>query len=183
MSTAVPHRRPAMIAVWALVGSIVMLFFGLVSALVGRRGGPDWGPIEPSPVLWASTSVILLSSAAMEVARRALAGRRLGAFLTALGTTAALGLAFLGGQLLAWRALRDAGVYLASSPHSSYFYLITGVHGAHLAGGLIALGVVLRRAMRAQYAPDDRGDVDALAVYWHFLGVLWILLFAVLFAL
>jgi cytochrome c oxidase subunit 3 len=88
--------------------------------------------------------------------------------------TACLGVAFLMSQISAWRALVDRGAYLAQNPYSSFFYLFTGLHAAHLIGGLVALGfVVLRRNSRREL-------VDVAAYYWHFLGVLWLALFVVL---
>lgn len=170
------------ITAWAIVGSITMLFFGLVSAYSGRRGGMDWGAVAAPPALWVGTAAILGSSVSLEAARRALARGAQRSFVAQLLGVAALGIAFLAAQISAWRALADAGVFLASSPHSSYLYLFTGVHGAHLAGGLIALGVVLSQGRQGAYDARHRGGVDAFAIYWHFLGVLWLTLFAVLFA-
>jgi cytochrome c oxidase subunit 3 len=88
--------------------------------------------------------------------------------------TAVLGVAFLASQLSAWRQLVLKGAYLSQNPHSSFFYLFTGLHGAHLIGGLVALFiVVLGRGKRREL-------VDVVAYYWHFLGVLWVALFVVL---
>jgi cytochrome c oxidase subunit 3 len=88
--------------------------------------------------------------------------------------TASLGAGFLASQLSAWRELVNEGAYLMQNPHSSFFYLFTGLHGLHLVGGLVALFVVvLGRSKRREL-------VDVVAYYWHFLGVLWIALFAVL---
>ena len=78
-------------------------------------------------------------------------------------------------------SLVRAGVYLTSNPHSSFFYLLTGVHGVHLLGGLVALSVILPRAWRERYAPPASTAVDATAIYWHFLTVLWLYLFILLY--
>jgi len=83
--------------------------------------------------------------------------------------------------LAAWRELVRAGVYLTSNPHSSFFYLLTGAHGAHLLGGLVALSVILPRAWWGRYAPPASTAVDATAIYWHFLTVLWLYLFILLY--
>jgi cytochrome c oxidase subunit 3 len=88
-----------------------------------------------------------------------------------------LGAGFLASQLTAWRSLIHQGAYLAQNPYSSFFYLFTGLHAIHLIGGLVALFVVvLGRFTRREL-------VDVVAFYWHFLGLLWIALFAVLLLL
>ena len=178
-----PATTPARIAVWLLVGAITVLFAAFTSTYLVRRGEADWrvGPLPP--VLWVTTGILLGSSIALERARRhgrrgAMAGLR-----TWLTVTTLLGLAFLAGQLLAWRQLVAAGVYLASYPHSSFFYLLTGAHGLHLAGGIGALLYAVRRAPAAAAAAEALDVADPVAAYWHFLTGLWIYLFVILFAL
>ena len=133
-----------------------------------------WQPVPLPRMLWVSTNLILASSITFETAKRlwrhgqfVLAGRFL------LGT-ACLGAAFLASQLTAWRVLVDRGVYLTQNPYSSFIYLFTGLHAGHLIGGLVALFIILAKRNKT------REGIDAVAIYWHFLGVLWIALFAVL---
>ncbi|HEY7335830.1 MAG TPA: cytochrome c oxidase subunit 3 [Bryobacteraceae bacterium] len=156
-------------------GSILAFFTALVIAYYWRaRRPPFWDPIPLPKVLWLSTAFILSGSVTFETARRIyrkgkhrLASR----FLVASGC---LGAAFLASQLTAWRELVGIGAYLNQNPHSSFFYLFTGLHALHLVGGIVALLVVLlRRAPRREL-------VDVVGYYWHFLGALWIALFAVL---
>jgi cytochrome c oxidase subunit 3 len=155
--------------------SILAFFSALVLAYYWRsKTPPFWQPIVLPGTLWVSTALILTSSATFEAARRVFrrGRRRLASRL--LLVTASLGIAFLASQLTAWRQLIKQGVYLAQNPHSSFFYLFTGLHGAHLIGGLVALFVVvLGKSKRREL-------VDVVAFYWHFLGVLWIALFMVL---
>lgn len=156
-------------------GSILAFFVALVIAFYWRsRTPPFWEPITLPRTLWLSTGIILTSSVTFEAARRAY-GR--GLHLTAarlLVVTACLGMAFLASQLSAWLNLVHRGYYLAQNPYSSFFYMFTGLHAAHLIGGLIAMFiVVLGRSTR-------RETVDTVAFYWHFLGVLWIALFVIL---
>jgi cytochrome c oxidase subunit 3 len=161
----------------AVVGSLFAL---LISAYSMRMSLTDL-PALPAPrVLWLNNAVLILSSAALQGAyiaatRRNLAGIRVG--LVAGGIFA---LAFLAGQLLAWHQLNTAGFSLASNPASSFFYLITGVHGLHLAGGLVALGRVTIRAWSGVPLVRLRLPVGLCAVYWHFLLALWLVLFALL---
>ncbi len=155
--------------------SISAFFIALVIAYYWRkRTPPFWAPIPLPHTLWLSTALILLSSATFEIARRLF---RRGQWRTAspfLLATACLGVGFLASQLTAWRELVRHGAYMAQNPHSSFFYLFTGLHAAHLIGGLVAMFiVVLGKSKR-------RETIDVVAYYWHFLGVLWIALFAVL---
>jgi cytochrome c oxidase subunit 3 len=156
-------------------GSILAFFAALVVAFYWRsRTPPFWAPIALPHTLWLSTGIILASSVTFEAARRAY---RRGLHLVAarlLVVTACLGAAFLASQVSAWLNLFHRGFYLAQNPYSSFFYMFTGLHAAHLIGGLIALFiVVLGRSTR-------RETVDTVAYYWHFLGVLWIALFVIL---
>lgn len=175
-----PARIAGMGLAFALVG-ITMLFVAFTTTYLGHRQDGDWKAVPLPWILWLDTGVLLASSAAVEWARRRLregdaVGLRRG--LTAAG---ALGLAFLAGQVLAWRQLADQGVYLASHPHSSFFYLLTGVHGVHLLGGLIALGAILPGAWRGAYSPAGSTAVTLTATYWHFLTGLWLYVFVILF--
>ena len=141
------HRRPQaripknhMLAMTFALAAIGMLFTGLFSAYIVRQGlGEDWKAIPMPRVLWANTAALLLSSFTIERARLALRGGDRRGSSTWLVITLALGLLFLSGQLVAWRLLSAHGFYVSTNPHSSFFYVFTGLHGAHLAGGLLAV--------------------------------------------
>lgn len=159
----------------AVCVSIFVFFFSLVLAYYWRSSHPPfWEPVKLPGTLWISTALILASSVSFEAARRVF---RRGLWRLAsrlLLVTACLGAGFLAAQLTAWRELFREGVFMSQNPHSSFFYLFTGLHAAHLIGGLVALGVVLiGRSKRREL-------VDVVAYYWHFLGVLWVMLFIVL---
>lgn len=162
------------------LGGITMLFAAFTSAYIVRSGGGDWAPLELPPAVWMSTAVIALSSATLEVARRCYRQGDLGGFRNFSALTAALGVGFLLSQLAAWRALNAAGIYLESHPKSSFFFVLTGVHGVHLIAGVVALLVLLGLALFGRLDPA-RSDAPTLtAIYWHFTGGLWIYLLAVL---
>ena len=144
-------------------------------AYIWRAGtGPYWQPIMFPPVLWLSTALILVSSGTLETARRVFRQGRWRLASRLLLATAALGVVFLAAQLVAWRDLVGQGAYLMEDPHGAFFYIFTGLHGAHLIGGLIALFVVVFGRKKR------REVVDVTAYYWHFLTVLWLILFVVL---
>jgi cytochrome c oxidase subunit 3 len=159
---------------------IVMFFMSLTSAYIVRKGlGSDWQPIQLPRVLWFTTMVLVLSSFTVERARRLLAQGDVSDHRAWWGITTALGLIFLGGQYAAWLALRAQGVYLASNPSSSFFYVLTAAHGAHLLGGILALLIVGLRPWRD--AAERRSTaVEVTSIYWHFMDGLWVFLFLLL---
>jgi cytochrome c oxidase subunit III len=171
---------PARFGLLAFLGTVSMLFIGFTSAYILRRASADWQPLAAPPVLWLNTAALLASSGTLEVARRRLRGwDRTGAqlFLTVTGV---LGLAFAAGQVVGWRQLAEMGVFLSSNPHSSFFYLLTGVHVVHLLAGLVWFTVVLYRLRRMALLPGEDG-LGLFATYWHFLGALWVYLLWLLF--
>ncbi len=173
-----PSKAPAgvyRIGLISTCGSIFAFFAALIIAYVWRSHTPPfWDPITLPPTLWLSTGIILVSSVVFEVARRMFGrGNHRGAAQLFI-ITGCLGAAFLSSQITAWRELVRAGAYLAQNPHSSFFYLFTGLHALHLVGGLGALLVLLLRKN------PRRELVDMVTYYWHFLGVLWLVLFGVL---
>lgn len=181
-----PHHYR--IGMWVGIASILMLFMALTSAYVFRAASMGWQPASVPRMLWASTALILASSAAFEIGRRSLKRENRAGYRRWLGVAVLLGLGFLAAQLLAWRELVGQGIYLASNPHSSFFYLLTGLHGLHLAGGICGLVYLLARANRVP--PDADAEearvkrlaaAEAVGVYWHFMDGLWVYLFALLF--
>ncbi len=170
-------------AIALALGTILMFFMALVSAFIVRKGlGGDWQPIELPRILWLTTAVLLASSFTIERARHWLKlGSSLG-FTRWWSLTTVLGMAFLLGQLQAWRELRAAGVYLATNPSSSFFYLLTAAHGLHVLGGILVLLYVAVRGVQPRpgrhIQPGTAAEVAA--VYWHFMDALWVFLFLLL---
>jgi cytochrome c oxidase subunit 3 len=168
------------VGLWILMGTITMLFGGLSSAYIVLRGVPSWENIVIPPVLWLNTAILLASSATIEAARRSLSHARLQAMRTWLLVSGGFGLAFLAGQLVAWRQLVAAGVYLPSTHHSAFFYVLTGLHGVHLLGGLTGLAWVLSKALKHRIDPARDESLKLCGTYWHFMDGLWIYLFVLL---
>jgi cytochrome c oxidase subunit III len=174
------------IGAWMAVGSILMLFTALTSAYIVRSAsGTDWRPITMPKVLWLSTLLIVISSVTMEISRRSLKQQRDASYGRWLVFTAVLGLGFLASQVIAWRQLVRQGVYMASNPYNSFFYLFTAAHGLHLLGGILALTFLLVRTRQKRTTIDGElrrvGAADAASIYWHFMDVLWVVLFFLLF--
>jgi cytochrome c oxidase subunit III len=171
---------PYRFGLWVFLGTITMLFVGFTSAYLVRRAAGGWVAIAPPALLWLNTALLMASSAAVEVARRRLRSWDLPGARLALGLTGGLGALFVAGQLAAWRSLAAQGIFLASSPHSSFFYLLTGLHALHLVGGLAWFAATFARLRRLTITPGEDG-LGLFATYWHFLGVLWVYLFLLLF--
>ena len=168
------------LGVWILLTAIVMLFAGLSSAYIVLRGVPTWQNIELPWMLWPNTAVLLLSSVAIDISRRAARRNDLQSMKRWLAVGGVLGLAFLAGQLAAWRQLVNAGVYVPSTLQSGFFYILTGLHGLHLLGGVFALGYVFSKALKDRITAFDYEPLKLCALYWHVMDALWIYLFLLL---
>ena len=179
--------------VWVGIGAITMSVAAYTSAMVVRQGSfPEWQHFRLPAILYWNWLVLVASSVTLELARQRIGGPfdRLGHSAELLAErsrgwlfwyrlTVALSFAFLGGQYLAWRKLASEGVYLATSPSSSFFYLLTVLHALHVLGGLAAMLYALR-CLRADDGPRPVNVLAATALYWHFMGVLWTYLLVVL---
>jgi cytochrome c oxidase subunit 3 len=179
------------IGMWLALAAILMMFAALSSAYVFRstRTQQSWQLFAVPQMLWVSTALILTSSATIEVARRALFRGEREVYRRWLFASLLLGFGFLASQLLAWRGLVRQGIYLATNPHSSFFYLLTGLHAMHLVGGIAGLSYLMLRARRdsrqgaggRDAEGKQRASADAIGLYWHFMDGLWVYLFALLF--
>ena len=161
--------------------SILMFFMALASAFLVRRGtSGDWIPVHLPAVLWLNTLALIASSFTLERARRSLSRLNLSGFRKLWTVTTALGALFLIGQLVVWRQLVAQGVFMASNPASSFFYIFTAAHGLHLLGGVGALLYVLvRKFDKASIALPTAAEIASY--YWHFMDGLWIFLLALLY--
>jgi cytochrome c oxidase subunit III len=175
---------PASTGIWVVLASITMSFAAFTSALIVRQGSAaDWKHLTLPPILYLNTLVLIASSITLEVARR-----RLGAYMTGprdqaaaptrwLYVTLGLGLLFVAGQYVAWLQLRAQGLFLATNPNSSFFYVLTGIHAVHVSGGLGGLARVIRRLNQSILR---KSTLDATSHYWHFMGALWVYLLLLL---
>jgi cytochrome c oxidase subunit 3 len=170
-----------------------MFFAAFTSSMIVRQGvTPDWLHFELPRVMYVSTLVLLTSSLTLEMARRRFAAITgpLGATLAAgqavlskgmywTYVTGALGLLFVLGQFLAWRNLRAQGLYIATNPSSSFFYVFTVLHAIHLLGGICGLLYVLAR-LRKTNGVARKSGFGAFSIYWHFMDILWVYLLLLL---
>ena len=171
------------LGLWMFLATVTMLFAAFTSAYIVRRSGTDWRPVALPSVLWLDTLVLAASSVALETARWGGTRGRWRAASAAFAAAIALGLGFLGGQVLAWRQLIAAGLYAPASPHSSFFYMLTGVHGVHIVAALAVLAWGAVRTWTGAGRRDPRRWAAIIGVcrtFWHFLGGVWVYLFILL---
>jgi cytochrome c oxidase subunit 3 len=174
-------ERSSTSGIWVGVFAITMSFAAFTSALFVREGTADWSHLALPSVLYLNTVILLASSGMLEGARRALAsgsagdleGTRKASVWVLL--TLMLGLCFCAGQFRAWQELRNAGIYLATNPNSSFFYLLTFLHAIHVLVGILVL-VYLAGRLLASPTTFRRSSFNNTVVYWHFMGVLWVYL-------
>lgn len=158
---------------WSLLATIAMLFMALVSAYLVRRSGEDWWAMSLPSVLWWNAILLIPGTLAMEIARRnADAGQE----RMWIGISALLGMVFVAGQVYGWSVWAGQGVFLSTNPYSAFVYLLSGLHGLHVMGGVVWLLVILLmvRGVRRPVA------VRCAADYWLFLAAVWIGLLGVL---
>lgn len=161
------------------LGCILMFFMALVSAFIVRKAMPNnaWAALKIPHILWLNTLILLGSSFTLTRSRKLLLAGDDGRFRRWWSVTTILGVFFLAGQIVAWRELVREGVYLATNPSSSFFYVFTAAHGLHLMGGIVALLLVAVRPTRKL----TRGTAtEVVSMYWHFMDGLWVFLFLLL---
>lgn len=178
-----PHRRATMptakIGLWIFLSVVGAIQAMLISAFFMRIGA-DWRALPEPVLLWVNSFVLIASSAALQYARIAARRGNLEKVKAGLLVGGLSALAFLTGQILVWRQLHGAGHFLAGNPTVGFFYLLTAVHGIHLAGGIVALGRTAGKIWRGATAYQLRLTTELAAIYWHFLLGVWVLLFFML---
>jgi cytochrome c oxidase subunit 3 len=183
---AVPPVSNARIAVVTLLVAETMFFSGLIGAyLIFRIGTPVWPPANlprlPLLVTWLNTFVLLASGMTMLGAMRAARREDGRALKRALAMTAALGLTFLVVQGSEWIRLVQHGLTLSAGTYGATFYTLIGTHAAHVLGAVSWLSIVWWWASRGQLIPSGYGALEACAIYWIFVCVLWVVLFALVY--
>jgi cytochrome c oxidase subunit III len=177
-ASSLPTAKIGLGVFLAVAGSLLVL---LVSAYTMRMDMEDWRPLPQPGLLRVNTGVLVASSLALHWARGAVRRGELDATRSWLLVGGVAALAFLVGQVLAWKQLTEAGYRLTTNPADSFFYLITAIHGLHVLGGLVALGRTGIRLWRGDAGTEAlRLGVELCATYWHFLLAVWIVLFGLL---
>jgi cytochrome c oxidase subunit III len=175
------HRAAKRLALRVFLAVVAVLFMLLVVAYGGRMAYEDWRPAPQLRLLWANTFVLILSSVALQWAQYSVRRGQLDAMRVGLLAAGAFTVVFLFGQLLAWRQLATMVYFDVTNPAIAFFYLITGLHGLHLLGGLVAWGRTVGKVWGNFNVAAIRQSVELCTLYWHFLLGVWLVLFGLLF--
>ncbi len=160
-----------------VISSMFLLF---IIAYKLRMDMPDWRPLADPQILWFNTVLLILGSIALQMARAAAKRNDIKAVRNSLAAAGLFTIAFLAGQLLAWRELFAAGFYATVNPAYAFFYLFTALHGAHLAGGLWVWGRTTRKVWQGAGVETVRMSVRLCSLYWHYLLLVWLVMFSLL---
>ena len=161
----------------AVATSVFALF---ISAYTIRMAEPDWRPVTEPVLLWANTAILILASIAYHWTRNAAVNGMQERLKPGLAISGALTVVFLLGQLVAWQQMSAAGYHLDSNIANAFFYLLTAVHGLHMLGGLWVWARSTMKVWTGADADSVRLSIELCTVYWHFLLLVWIVLFGML---
>jgi cytochrome c oxidase subunit 3 len=168
-----PHK----FTLWVAMGSITMMFAGFTSAYIVKSNMAGWEPVRMPNIFYLSTFLILLSSGTIYLAKRKFQERAMSQYRVLVTVTAALGLLFMLTQYLGFSELWMQKITFSESVAGSFFYVISGVHGLHVLGGVIALMVIFARAFSSSTRYYSANPIEVVSIYWHFVDVLWLYLF------
>jgi len=163
------------------LAAITSLFALTISAYGGRmQMAGDWESVSAPGILWFNTVVLLLSSATFQASRHAVNQGRITISRRWLLLGGGASIVFLAGQALAWQSLAAGGAGPAANPAASFFYFLTALHGVHVLGGLVAWVRAVTHSIRQSEVARLRVSVELCTLYWHYLFVIWLILFVLL---
>jgi len=187
MNTVAMEQRkkihPYKFNLWIGMGSMVMMFAGLTSAYIVKRNQPNWESFELPQLFWYSTAVILISSLTMQLAVRAFKHNERSRYRNLIALTFFLGVLFVVCQYFGFYQFWMKGVTMQKNVSYSFLYVIVGLHGIHLLGGIIALLFIFLKAFSQKVKSYSAVPVEVMATYWHFVDFLWIYLLIFLVAI
>lgn len=171
-----PHK----VALFFFLGVASVLFALFITAYFIRMGLADWRPMPESPRLWLNTGILVLASVVLQWTLTMTRRERLDWVRLGILAGGALTFAFVGGQVAVWREMAAAGYVMYNNPANSFFYLLTGIHALHILGGLWVWTRAGVRALSGARTEDLSLSVELCTVYWHFLLLVWLVLFALI---
>ncbi len=178
-SVALPKAK---LGLWVFLAVVSVLFLLLIAAYAGRMANESWRPGPALGLLWFNTLALFCCSLAMQWATSCARQGRVDDAGTGLLAGGALAVVFLSGQFVAWMQLSSMGIFGLTIPAFAFFYLITGLHALHLAGGLVAWGITADKLWRGYDLEAVRPNIELCTIYWHFMFVVWLVLFGLLFS-
>jgi heme/copper-type cytochrome/quinol oxidase subunit 3 len=170
---------------WLFLASEVMFFTGLIGSYIALRfGGAEWPVVSEVldvPLVAINTFILIGSSVTMVKAYAAIENGDQKGLSRYLAATFVLGAVFVSIQAIEWRALMSEGIYPSTDLFGATFYTLTGFHGAHVLIGVIVIAFVLAKSVRGRYTQGNHEGVELMGLYWHFVDVVWIFLFTILY--
>lgn len=174
--------HPKQFALLAACASIMMMFVAFSSAYIVRHAAGNWLEYTIPNLFYVSTIILLISSVTLHLSYTSFKKGKEGSYKLFLILTFLLGTCFVVCQYLGWKELESIGIYLTGNPSGSFFYIISGMHAAHVLGGITTLVVALMHAYMLKYkiTPKRKLRFSLVLIYWHFMDFLWIYLFTFL---
>jgi len=173
-------RSAGQMGLWMFLAVVSSMFMLFIVSYYTRSQFPDWEKLTDPDILWVNTGLLVLASVALQLASNAAKRDAASSLRNALIASGLLTVAFVGGQLVAWAQLISAGYYMQGNPSTAFFYLVTGLHAIHLLGGLWYMLLVVIRLKREKQREKALESVALCATYWHYLLLVWLVLFALL---
>jgi len=167
----------AQVFVYMLLAVVTILFLFLTNAYVFRMNFEDWQPLPVPSLLWVNTCSLVVASIGMGWATRGVNNNNQASLKTGLLIGGSFALLFLTGQFWAWQQLIAYGYLVAQNPANTFFYLITALHGLHISGGVVAWIVITKKSWRTDGTQPSLSQVSLLATYWHYLLLIWVMMF------
>lgn len=172
----------AKLGLWVFLSVVSMLFLLLIAAYAGRMTYEGWRPGPELGLLWFNTLALFCCSLAMQWATTAARQGCVADAWSGLMAGGVFAVVFLSGQLMAWTQLSSMGLFGLTIPAFAFFYLITGLHALHIAGGLAAWGITSARLWRGNEIARVQQSIELCTIYWHFMLGVWLVLFGLLFS-
>lgn len=174
---SLPAKKVGLIAFLAVATSLFMIFF---SAYRLRMEFPDWAALNDPQILWLNTGLLILASIFFQKTKTAAQRSEAGGVRVGLMMAGVFTFCFLAGQLWAWQQIHDQGLFLYSNPANAFFYVLTGLHAIHILGGLWVWGRTTIKVWSGVEVYKIRLSVELCTLYWHFLLLIWLLIFYLL---
>ena len=175
------NDKNKLIALLTLLAVVSSFFALILSAYALRMELGDWVPLTEPQLLWVNTGLLIVASGVFQWTRNAAIRQQQGRLLPGLLVTGLLTLGFVFGQFVAWQQLQNSGELITSNPSNAFFYFLTGAHAVHIIGGLIVWArATMKVALGTKDADGVRRSVELCTIYWHFLLIVWLVLFGLL---
>jgi len=174
------NARPKLVALTTFLAVATSFFALILSAYSLRMELGDWVPMTEPSILWTNTVLLILASVVFQWTRNHAVNGNADRIRPGLLLTGALTTAFLAGQWLAWQELNASGQYLTVNPSNAFFFLLTGLHGLHILGGMYVWARATVRTFGGQEMDVVKHSVELCTIYWHFLLLVWLVLFGLM---